>query len=184
MVEITGRTDCADWLDRVAFNGLPTQITDNFDARQYYQQLNQVEISRQDRNFVTCYNGTDQLFGLLAGYPCCTSNLHQGWPKFTRNLWFATEDRGLAALFYSPSEVTAKVAGGVTVRMTEDTGYPFEGTVRIHFSLPNKKVKSVAFPLHLRIPGWCKEAVVKVNGKEWSKASSGSIFKVYREWSK
>lgn len=182
MVEITGRTDWADWLERLAFNALPTQITDDFDARQYYQQLNQVEISRQDRNFVTCYNGTDQLFGLLAGYPCCTSNLHQGWPKFTRNLWFATEDRGLAALFYSPSEVTAKVAGGVTVRMTEDTGYPFEGAVRMHFSLPDKKVKSVAFPLHLRIPGWCKEAVVKVNGKEWSKASSGSIFKVYREW--
>lgn len=182
MVEITGRTDWADWLERVAFNALPTQITDDFAARQYYQQLNQVQVSRQDRNFVTCYNGTDQLFGLLTGYPCCTSNLHQGWPKFTRNLWFATEDRGLAALFYSPSEVTAKVAHGVSVRVTEETGYPFEQAVRFNFSISDKKVKTVAFPLHLRVPGWCGEAVVKVNGKEWTKAAAGTVVKVYREW--
>lgn len=182
MVEITGRTDWADWLERIAFNALPTQITDAFDARQYYQQLNQVQVSRQDRNFVTCYNGTDQLFGLLAGYPCCTSNLHQGWPKFTRNLWFASEDRGLAALFYSPCEVTAQVAGGTHVRITEDTGYPFEESVRFRFSMVDKKTKTVAFPLHLRVPGWCAQAVITVNGQEWMKASAGSIAKVYREW--
>lgn len=182
MVEITGRTDWADWLERVVFNALPTQITDDFDARQYYQQLNQIEVSRKNRNFVTCYNGTDQVFGLLSGYPCCTSNMHQGWPKFNRNLWFATEDRGLAALFYSPSEVTAKVSNGITVRITEETDYPFDETVRMHFSLFDKDVKSVFFPLHLRIPGWCNEAIVKINGKLWSKSSSGSILKVYREW--
>ncbi len=100
MVEITGNVAWADWLERVTFNALPTQVTDNYDARQYYQQLNQVEISRHQRNFVTSYNGTDQLFGLLTGYPCCTSNLHQGWPKFTKHLWFASEDNGLAALFF------------------------------------------------------------------------------------
>ncbi|NVK92428.1 glycoside hydrolase family 127 protein [Bacteroides sp. L10-4] len=182
MVEITGRTDWADWLERITFNALPTQITDNFDARQYYQQLNQVQISRQDRNFVTCYNGTDQLFGLLTGYPCCTSNLHQGWPKFTRNLWFATEDRGLAALFYSPSSVTAKVGNGTNVQITENTSYPFEGNIRFKLSILDRKTKKVAFPLHLRVPHWCKEAVVKVNDRKWGKAAAGSIIKVYREW--
>lgn len=182
MIEITGRTDWADWLERVTFNALPTQITDDFDARQYYQQLNQVQITRHDRNFVTCYNGTDQLFGLLSGYPCCTSNLHQGWPKFTRNLWFATEDRGLAALFYSPSEVKAKVAHGIDVSVREDTGYPFEDAIRFQFSVLDKKTKTVAFPLHLRVPGWCSQAVVKINGKEWSKATAGTTIKVYREW--
>jgi len=36
-------------LERIAFNALPTQVTDNFDARQYYQQLNQVEVSKKDK---------------------------------------------------------------------------------------------------------------------------------------
>ena len=182
MIEITGNTKWADWLERVTFNALPTQITDNFDARQYYQQLNQVQISCQDRNFVTGYNGTDQLFGLLTGYPCCTSNLHQGWPKFTQHLWFASEDRGLAALVYSPSTVEAKVAAGVNVRIHEETTYPFEESVRFHVTLTDKKIKSAAFPLHFRIPGWCTEAEISVNGKLWSKPASGTNAKVYREW--
>ncbi|MGV8095085.1 MAG: beta-L-arabinofuranosidase domain-containing protein [Mangrovibacterium sp.] len=182
MIEITGSAEWADWLERVAFNALPTQITDDFDARQYYQQLNQVQVSRQDRNFVTAYNGTDQLFGLLTGYPCCTSNLHQGWPKFTQHLWFASEDRGLAALVYSPGTVEAKVATGVNVRIQEDTRYPFEETVRFHVTLADKKVKSVVFPLHLRIPGWCSEAVIRVNGELWGNPSPGTTAKVYREW--
>lgn len=182
MIEITGSTEWADWLERVTFNALPTQITDNFDARQYYQQLNQVQLSRQDRNFVTGYNGTDQLFGLLTGYPCCTSNLHQGWPKFTQHLWFASEDRGLAALVYSPSTVEAKVATGVNVRIHEETTYPFEESVRFHVTLTDKKIKSAAFPLHFRIPGWCSEAEIRVNGELWSKPASGTNAKVYREW--
>jgi hypothetical protein len=182
MIEITGSTEWADWLERVTFNALPAQITDNFDARQYYQQLNQVQISRQDRNFVTGYNGTDQLFGLLTGYPCCTSNLHQGWPKFTQHLWFASEDRGLAALVYSPSTVEAKVATGVNVRIHEETTYPFEESVRFHVTLTDKKIESAVFPLHFRIPGWCSKAEIRVNGKLWSKPASGKNAKVYREW--
>jgi hypothetical protein len=182
MIEITGRTDWADWLEKITFNALPTQITDDFDARQYYQQLNQVEVSKTPRNFMTCYHGTGQLFGLLTGYPCCTSNLHQGWPKFTQNLWFASEDRGLAAIIYSPSEVTARVAQGTLVKLTEDTQYPFEETIRFHFTIMDKKIKNVEFPLHLRIPTWCKNAVIKINGQEEMQGKGGDIVKVLRTW--
>ncbi len=182
MVEITGKTDYADWLERVAFNALPTQVTDNCDSRQYYQQINQVEISRKNRNFVTCYNGTEQVFGVLTGYPCCTSNLHQGWPKFTRDLWFASEDHGLAALYYSPSSVVAKVANGINVRIVEKTNYPFEESIRFTVTITDKKVKSVSFPMHLRIPQWCAQAKIEVNGTTFATATGGSVSKVYREW--
>ena len=84
---------------------LPTQITDDFSARQYYHQINQIAISREWRDFVTPHEDTDNLHGILSGYPCCTSNLHQGWPKFLQNLWYATADNGIAALVYAPSKV-------------------------------------------------------------------------------
>lgn len=182
MIEITGRTDWADWLEKIAFNALPTQVTDAFDARQYYQQLNQVEVSRHDRNFVTCYNGTDQTFGILSGYPCCTSNLHQGWPKFVRNLWFATPDKGLAALYYSPSTVSATVGDGTKITLSEETNYPFDGNISFKININGKNNKSVDFPLHLRIPGWCKEGIITVNGKPFSKSPAGSIAQVKRTW--
>ena len=181
MLEITGRIQFADHLERVAFNALPTQVTDNCDSRQYYQQLNQVEVSKTDRNFMTAYNGTDQLFGLLTGYPCCTSNLHQGWPKFTQNLWYATADNGLAALVYAPSSVKAKVAGGTEVQFAEETNYPFEETICFRFT-SGKKSPAVFFSLHLRIPAWCKQASVKVNGTLVQEPEGDQVISLARDW--
>ncbi len=182
MIEITGNVAWADWLEKVAFNALPTQVTDNYDGRQYYQQLNQVEVSCRPRNFVTCYHGTDQLFGLLTGYPCCTSNLHQGWPKFTKHLWYASEDNGLAALFYSPCTVTAKVGEGSTVKIEEITNYPFDESIHFKIDILDKKKKIIEFPLHLRIPGWCSEATIKINNNFWRNTKGGNIEKIFRSW--
>ena len=77
MLQIAGDPDYASQIERIAFNALPTQISDNFMTRQYFQQINQVEISMCDRNFDTNHHGTTTCFGLLSGYPCCTSNMHQ-----------------------------------------------------------------------------------------------------------
>ena len=182
MVEITGRTDWADWLERIAFNALPTQVDDDFMSRQYFQQANQVKVSRSVHNFITDHSGTDICFGILTGYPCCTSNMHQGWPKFTRNLWYASDDKGLAAMLYAPSEVTAQVADGTPVKITEGGNYPFGETVTFDVELLDKKIKTAAFPLHLRIPGWCREATVTVNGVREGTYSSGVTACVYRVW--
>jgi len=177
-LEITGDVGYADKLEKIAFNALPTQISDDFQTHQYFQQANQVMLSRQMHNFGDNHGGTDICFGLLTGYPCCASNMHQGWPKFVQNLWYTTADKGIAALVYSASEVTAKVAGGTAVTFTEETNYPFEESVK--FTL--KTAKKVSFPFHLRIPEWCKKATVKVNGKLLQEAEGNQIVKISREW--
>lgn len=182
MSQITGDVQFLDHLERIAFNALPTQISDDFMGRQYFQQPNQVMVSKAQRNFDINHGETDLLYGLLTGYPCCTSNLHQGWPKFTQNLWYATADQGLAALTYSPSEVTAQVAGGIRVKMTEETYYPMDGTVSFRLDLLDKRAKNVRFPFHLRIPGWCKEATVRINQKEYGQYSGNSIAVIDRIW--
>ncbi len=183
MLEITGDMEWADYLERVTYNALPTQITDDFSARQYYQQTNQVAVTRDWREFSTPHEDTDLLFGELTGYPCCTSNLHQGWPKFVQNLWYATADNGLAALVYGPSKVSAKVANGITVNIQEETAYPFEESIRFNVSFADKKVKKAFFPFHLRIPGWCKAPVVKLNGEPITvDAYSGEVVRINREW--
>jgi hypothetical protein len=162
MLQITGDTEFADRLERIALNALPAQISDDFLTRQYFQTANQVLISRARRNFYEemYHAGTDLCFGLLTGYPCCTCNMHQGWPKFVQNLWYATPDGGLAAVIYGPSAVNAIVAGGVGVRITEETFYPFDGIIRFTVQ-PERQVE---FPLTFRIPSWCAKGHLTVNG--------------------
>lgn len=183
MIKITGDVQWMDHLERVAYNALPTQMTDHCDARQYYQQINQVAITRGHRNFSSPHEDTDIIMGVLTGYPCCTSNLHQGWPKLTQNLWYASADNGVAALVYAPSEVTVKVGEGVDVNIHEDTNYPFEETVKFKMNFPDKKVKSATFPFHFRVPGWCDHPKVMVNGSEVEGVSvARGIIKVHRTW--
>ncbi|MDR0699003.1 MAG: glycoside hydrolase family 127 protein [Tannerella sp.] len=183
MLEITGDVQWADHLERIAYNALPTQVTDDFSARQYYQQVNQVQVTRTWRNFSTPHDDTDILFGELNGYPCCTSNMHQGWPKFVQHLWFATSDNGLGALVYAPSSVTAKVSGNIPVTVTEETAYPFDESIRFKFTFPDKKQKKAFFPFHLRVPGWCMSPVVRLNGVVVDvDAHAGDIARVGREW--
>ncbi|SDF89381.1 DUF1680 family protein [Dyadobacter soli] len=180
ILEITGDVGYADMLEKVAFNALPTQHSDDFMTRQYFQQANQVMMTRHHRNFDVNHGGTDVCMGLLTGYPCCTSNMHQGWPKFVQNLWYATADKGIAALAYSASEATIKLAGGINVAVKEETSYPFEETIK--FTL-NPSAKAV-FPFHLRIPAWCKKGVIKVNGKTWLEPDGNQVVKLTREWEK
>lgn len=182
MTEITGEVQFADHLERVAFNALPTQATDDYDARQYYQQVNQVMVSDHRRNFEQCHDGVDNVFGLLTGYACCTSNMHQGWPKFTQNLWYATHDGGVAAMVYAPCSVTAEVAGGACVRIDERTRYPFDDEISFEITITGRKHKTAEFPLRLRIPGWAEGATVAVNGEQVSAPAKGSVAEVRRTW--
>ncbi|QHS57746.1 hypothetical protein GWR56_20160 [Mucilaginibacter sp. 14171R-50] len=177
-LSITGDVNYADHLEKVAFNVLPTQIDENFIGRQYFQQANQVMITRGVRNFDINHDGTDLCYGILTGYACCTSNMHQGWPKFAQNLWYATPDKGLAALVYSASEVKAFVADNTPVTFKEETNYPFNETIKFTFG----SKKAVAFPLSLRVPAWCTKATVKINGKVQQLASAGQVIKLSREW--
>ncbi len=41
-LEITGDVAFADRLEKIAFNALTTQVSDDFQNRQYFQQANQV----------------------------------------------------------------------------------------------------------------------------------------------
>ncbi len=176
ILPISGDIYYADYLEKIAYNVLPTQIDDSFQHKQYFQQANQVQVTNEIRNFFNDGNAR-VCYGVLSGYPCCTTNMHQGWPKFVQNLWYATEDNGLAALIYGASEVTAKVANGTEVKIIEQTDYPFRDVIKFIV----KTAKSVQFPLHFRIPDWCKAANVKVNGMVLEDNATGIVV-VDRKW--
>lgn len=181
MLEITGDVGFAEHLEKVAFNALPTQISDDFMRRQYFQQANQVQITRQMYNFDVNHQGTDVVFGLLTGYPCCTSNMHQGWPKFTQNLYYATANKGIASMIYAPSSAVVKVGqAGKIVQVSQETFYPFENRINLTF---NHRESAIEFPYQLRIPTWTKNAKILINGEEFNvDTKPGSVIEINRAW--
>lgn len=184
MMLITGDVAYMDHLEKVAYNALPTQISDDFMTKQYFQQPNQVKITVGPHNFYEDYfhAGTDIIFGERSGFPCCYSNMHQGWPKFTHSTWARSADGGLAAMVYAPSTVTAAIGDKDTVTITEDTCYPADETVTFTIST-TKKGGHATFPLHLRIPAWCPNPKIKINGQDYeSDASAGSMLAINRKW--
>lgn len=180
MLSIAGDLDFAEQLERIGYNALPAQATEDFRHRQYFQSANQVLCSRARRNFYEDegHGGTDLCFGLLTGYPCCTCNLHQGWPKLAQNLWYATPDGGAAALVYGPCEVTFVAGDGVPVRIVEETQYPFEETIRFRIS-PRSPV---SFPLRLRVPQWAVGVRTRLNGQDWTIPPTNGLLRIERAW--
>ncbi len=176
-MSILGDASFGDRLEKIAYNALPGTFTADMWAHQYDQQANQVSCSLANRRWST--NGPQSnIFGLEPNFGCCTANMHQGWPKLAANLWMATPDEGLAAIAYGPSTVTTAVAGGTTVTIDEQTGYPFRESI----VLTVRPARNVRFPLMLRVPAWANSATISVNGKTEEGVEAGRFARIDREW--
>ena len=176
LYEIFGDNTLADRLELLAYNSLPGTTTPDFWAHQYDQQANQVISSGAKRDWST--NGDySNIYGLMPNFACCLANMHQGWAKFAVSMWMATNDNGLALVSYGPSVVKAKVGNAKEVTITEDTNYPFNGTVKLTINTE----KAVRFPIDLRIPGWADSVTIKFKNK-LVKVKNISVYKIRERW--
>ncbi len=159
LLTITGNPIWADRCENAALNSLPAAFTSDLKALRYLTAPNQVLSDRHSKS-PGIQNGGPMFLMDPHGHRCCQHNGGHGWPYYAQHLWLATADNGLAAVLYAPSRVTAKVGDGVEVTITEETGYPFDETVKLAIETS----EPVAFPLKLRVPGWCESPRVEING--------------------
>jgi len=180
---VLGDTALADRLERIAYNAQPATMSGDMWSHQYDQQPNQVVCSLAKRPWTS--NGPEaNLFGMDVNFGCCTANLHQGWPKFASSLWMVTgKGDGLAAVAYAPAQIQATLNGGLGVRVTVDTEYPFRETIRMTVD-PSRAAE---FPLQLRIPAWvdASSMTLTVNGRKTSGVMrAGTMHEIRRVWRK
>ena len=176
LYEIFGNNTLADRLELLAYNSLPGTTMPDFWSHQYDQQANQVLVSAAKRDWAT--NGDySNIYGLMPNYACCLANMHQGWPKFIESMWMATNDNGLALVTYGPSIVKARVANANEVTISEETNYPFSGTVKLTINTE----KSVRFPIDLRIPGWADSVTIKFKNNT-VRVKNVSTYRMKERW--
>lgn len=179
MLRITGDPFWADHVEEVAFNTYPAAVMPNFKALHYITSPNMVLLDAENHAPGIANAGPFLMMNPFSSR-CCQHNHAQGWPYFVENLWMATPDNGVVAAIYGASIVSVKVGNGKDIRIKEETNYPFEDQVKLILS-SNEKVR---FPLYLRIPGWCNQASVRINGDfVISGIEGGRYIKINRTWS-
>jgi hypothetical protein len=177
LLSVFGDAAFGDRLERVAFNALPATFTPDMWAHQYDQQVNQVQCTINPDHMWSTNGPESNIYGLEPNYGCCTSNMHQGWPKFASHLWMTTPDDGIAAVAYAPSEARFR-SRGVPVTLRLDTDYPFRETL----SLTVTPERPASFPILLRVPAWAQGATVQVAGEPPASMTSGAFYRLERTW--
>lgn len=178
LVRITGDPMWADHCEDVLFNSFTAAFTHDMKALRYITCPNGVTADSHNHAPGIANEGPFLTMNPFSSR-CCQHNHGHALPYYLQNLVMASNDNGLAAVMYNSCVTTAKVGAGTEVTLTEDTRYPFEDRVR--FTLNTGQ--PVTFPLYLRVPGWCKEASVSINGKTTNEdARPGSYIRIEREW--
>lgn len=178
LTAITGDPMWADNCENVAFNTYPTAFMPDFKALRYLTAPNMVMSDSKNHSPGLQNEGPFLMMNPFSSR-CCQHNHAQGWPYYAEHLWMATPDNGIAAILYNSSEVNVKVGKGNTVTLKQTSNYPFEENVKIEVSTNGM----AEFPLYLRIPSWCRNAAVSVNGiKQDIKPEPGSYTRIANKW--
>ena len=149
----------ADHLELITYNALPQQLLPDGKGQVYFTMQNQVMANLGIHGF-TSDGGDRSVYGLPGGFPCCVHNYQMGWPMFIASMWMGTSDNGLAVGAYGPNTVSATVGNGTSLTIAQTTNYPYEDTVTLTLTSD----KTDTYPIYVRIPEWCKNATVLVNG--------------------
>ena len=111
---------------------------------------------------------------------CCSPNalrLIASMPGYL----FGTSDKGLWVHQYAASRFEGQLADGTAVQVVQKTQYPWSGNITIEV----RPEEPATFDLNLRIPGWCRDAIVEVNGVAADvPAPSGTYCRLSRSWTK
>ena len=139
----TGDPAFVDVIERALYNNILAGLSR--DGRHYFYQ-NPLEDHGEHRR--------SEWFGTA----CCPPNVARTLAQLPGYLYATDDAGGIYVTLYAENTVTIAHPGG-TVRLSQRTSYPWDGTVTVTVGTP------ATFALHLRIPDWVTvAATVTVNG--------------------
>src|SRR5690606_3312373 len=111
---------------------------------------------------------------------CCPPNVVRTIAE-VQNYAYSISNEGLWVNLYGGSNLSTKLKDGSQLKLTQESNYPWDGLVNLQIHQASKK----PFSIFLRIPGWCKNASLKINGRESDAAlEPGEYVEVNRNWKK
>jgi uncharacterized protein len=114
------------------------------------------------------------------GCACCPTNVVRFISSIGQYAYGSMQNGdGVAVLQYVGGEGSVELNGG-SVRLIQETNYPWEGAVAI--TVEPDSVET--FTVQLRIPGWCEGASIQLNGEPIDLEPVDGFVSIRRLWSK
>ncbi len=144
LTQFTGEARYGDWVERLLYNGIGGILPIKDNGRHFYYADYRV-------------SGGVKVYARDV-YTCCSGTYCQAVSDYPNQIYYK-DASSLYVSLYLPSEVTWKRPEG-EVKVTQDTRYPEAETSTLTLDLK----QSAAFALKLRVPGWCNDMSLKING--------------------
>lgn len=175
----TGQTEWADKIEKAVFNAGFGCIKKDFKALQYFSGPNQVICDAKSMNRAMCRGINYMAYRPGHSTECCTGNVMRFLPNYIARMWMRDKRNHPVATMYGPSILTTEIKGQKVV-INEKTTYPFSDKIEFHVQTTG----DIPFALYLRIPQWCYEPELLVNGQKSDVAlERGTFFKLERTFS-
>ena len=161
LLELTGEPEFADIIERLLWNHLPAAQTADGDGWRYHTPLAGWKPEG-------CFTGPD----------CCSSSGPRIVAKLPTLIYAASAD-GLVVNQFVPSAARVKLSSGNEVAVRVVTDFPAGETVAVEVA----PARAERFAVRVRLPGWCEEPRVAVNGEAVAVKERPPTYAVLeREW--
>ncbi len=109
---------------------------------------------------------------------CCPCNFRRIMAELPGMIYYKT-DKGVAINLYTASQAGMALNNGLKLKISQETDYPSSGNVLVRL----EPARAAEFPVLLRIPRWCHEVKIAVNGAYIDDAiMPGTFFELARKW--
>ncbi|GEM46801.1 glycoside hydrolase family 127 protein [Deinococcus cellulosilyticus] len=159
MLSLTGEVKYADLIEHQLYNAALPGVS--LDGQSYFY-VNPLAAGSEHRRqgwfgCACCPPNAARLLATLPGY------------------FYSTSESAVHVHLYAQSTSVIELPDGPTVKIEQQTNYPWDGRVRLVIE------GTGTFSLNLRIPAWCEQATVKVMGEAEQQAQQG-YFQLQRNW--
>ncbi len=163
LTQFTGEARFGDWVERLLYNGIGGILPIKDNGRHFYYADYRV-------------SGGVKVYARDV-YTCCSGTYCQAVSDYPNQIYYKDAD-SLYVSLYLPSEVTWSRKEG-EVKLVQDTRYPEAETTTLTIDAK----APAAFALKLRVPGWCPDMSLKVNGESANvECKPGNWAVIQRTW--
>ncbi|AYD47648.1 aceric acid hydrolase [Arachidicoccus soli] len=173
MLQITGNEKYADIMELALYNSVLSGISLNGKSFLYSNPLAYNKLLPFHLRWTSKIR--DPYIGLSF---CCPPNVLRTIAEVNDYL-YSLSDNGIYFNLYGGNNLRTKLKDGSLLNLSEITNYPWNGDIKINVKEAPKK----AYSFYLRIPQWCENARIKINGKDFNQViHSASYVEINRVW--